>query len=133
MAKVIIIILLVIGVFVLFKDKSEAPTNIGVEEATTEESAENVQAKEFSIDATNFSFAPKNLTVNKGDTVKITLTRKLGMHDLKIDEFGVATKVLKAGESDTVTFVADKTGTFEFYCSVGTHREMGMVGTLTVN
>jgi uncharacterized cupredoxin-like copper-binding protein len=31
-----------------------------------------------------------------------------------------------------VQFVADKTGTFEFYCSVGNHRQMGMVGTLVV-
>ncbi|KKT09719.1 MAG: Plastocyanin [candidate division WWE3 bacterium GW2011_GWB2_43_22] len=55
-----------------------------------------------------------------------------GTHDLRLDEFNVATKLLKAGETDTVEFTADKAGVFEYYCSVGEHRKMGMVGTLTV-
>jgi hypothetical protein len=37
-----------------------------------------------------------------------------------------------AGASDVVEFTADKAGTFEYYCSVGNHRAMGMKGTLTV-
>jgi len=31
-----------------------------------------------------------------------------------------------------VTFVADKAGEYEFYCSVGQHRANGMVGKLIV-
>jgi len=55
-----------------------------------------------------------------------------GTHDFVIDEFNVATKMTKTGETDTVEFIADKAGVFEYYCSVGEHRKMGMVGTLTV-
>jgi len=36
------------------------------------------------------------------------------------------------GTPTSVTFVADKTGTFEYYCSVGNHRAQGMVGKLIV-
>ena len=79
-----------------------------------------------------FWFDPKNITVQKGDTVKIIFTNTEGTHDLVIDEFNVATKKTNAGESDTVQFVADKMGTFEYYCSVGNHRQMGMVGKLIV-
>ena len=32
----------------------------------------------------------------------------------------------------SVTFIADQEGSFEYYCSVGNHREEGMVGTLIV-
>ena len=31
-----------------------------------------------------------------------------------------------------VEFTVDKTGTFEYYCSVGQHRANGMVGNLIV-
>ena len=36
------------------------------------------------------------------------------------------------GQIDEVEFVVDKAGTFEYYCSVGNHRQMGMVGKLIV-
>ena len=52
--------------------------------------------------------------------------------DFKIDEFGVATKTIKGGEEELVEFVADKVGSFEYYCSIGTHRAMGMWGTLRI-
>ena len=94
---------------------------------------EAVNVKEFTVTGSNFSFAPKILNVNKGDTVKITFVNSVGFHDLVIDEFDVATKQLQAGQSETITFVADQVGSFEYYCSVGTHRQMGMWGTLTVN
>ena len=49
-------------------------------------------------------------------------------HNLNIDEFGVHTKDLGYFTSETVTFVADKAGTFKYYCSI--HPEMN--GTITV-
>jgi nitrite reductase (NO-forming) len=70
--------------------------------------------------------------VKKGDTVKIVLTNANGMHDWIVDEFNAKTKVLQGTASDTIQFVASKTGTFEYYCGVGNHRQMGMVGKLIV-
>ncbi len=72
------------------------------------------------------------MTVKKGDTVKITFKNSGGMHDWKIDEFSAGTKVLQVGQQETIQFVADKAGTFEYYCSVGQHRAMGMKGSLIV-
>jgi nitrosocyanin len=88
--------------------------------------------KSFTVTGQNFSFTPSTLSVKKGDTVKITFKDVMGGHNLKIDEFGAATNVLKVGEQQTITFVADKTGSFQYYCSVGSHRAMGMWGTLKV-
>lgn len=88
--------------------------------------------KEFTVAGANFSFAPSTITVRKGDRVKITLNNTEGFHDLKIDDLNVATKRIQSGEKDTIEFTADKAGSFEYYCSVGHHRDMGMKGTLVV-
>ena len=88
--------------------------------------------KDFTVAAQNYSFVPSVMAVKVGDTVKITLQNTGGFHDLVIDAFGAATKRIQGGQSDTITFVADKAGTFEYYCSVDGHRAMGMKGTLTV-
>lgn len=88
--------------------------------------------KEFTVDGSNFKFEPATMTVNKGDRVRIIFKNTGGFHDLVIDELGVKTKQLAANASETVEFVADKAGNFEYYCSVGNHRGMGMKGTLTV-
>jgi cytochrome c oxidase subunit II len=88
--------------------------------------------KEFTVTSQGLKFTPNQMTVNKGDTVKITYKNTLGNHDLKIDEFNAGTKLIGAGQEETIQFVADKAGTFQFYCSVPGHKQAGMVGTLTV-
>jgi len=109
------------------------PANPQTGQPTTTPTAPTAAAvKEFTVTGQNFSFAPSTLTVKKGDTVKIIFKNADGTHDLRIDEFNAATKRIRTGEQETITFVADKAGSFEFYCSVGSHRQMGMKGTLTV-
>lgn len=90
------------------------------------------EVKEFVLTAMPFEYSVKEIRVKKGDRVRIVLKNEKGMHDWVVDEFNVRTKQLKVGETDTVEFVADKAGTFEYYCSVPTHRQMGMVGKLIV-
>jgi plastocyanin len=89
--------------------------------------------KTFNVTGQNFSFAPSTMTVNKGDRVKINFTNQAGTHDLVVEGYNVRTKVLQGGQSETIEFTANQSGTFEYYCSVGTHRQMGMKGTLKVN
>ena len=88
--------------------------------------------KEFTVTAQPFSFGLSSITVKKGDKVKITLDNKQGLHDLVIDEYNVHTPQLTVGKQASIEFVADKSGTFEYYCSVNNHRAMGMVGKLIV-
>ena len=95
-------------------------------------SAKTSNVKEFTVTGSNYKFSPATLSVKKGDTVKITFTNSGGFHDFVIDEFNVKTKTIPDGQSETVQFVANKAGTFNYYCSVGNHRQMGMQGTLTV-
>lgn len=49
-------------------------------------------------------------------------------HNLNIDAFNVHTKDLHYYESQTINFIPDKSGTFEYYCSI--HPEMK--GEITV-
>lgn len=71
-------------------------------------------------------------TFNKGEletfhVINEDYTTK-SAHNFNIDEFNVHTKDLGYYESQTITFVADKTGTFEYYCTI----HPGMNGTITV-
>ena len=73
-----------------------------------------------------------DLVVNQGDTVTILFTAGDALHDWVLDGFG-ETKQVATGKSSSVTFIADKKGTFEYYCSVGSHRTLGMKGNFIVN
>jgi nitrous oxide reductase len=44
------------------------------------------------------------------------------LHNFNIDELGVHTRDLGYFETQTVTFVADKPGTYQYYCTI--HPEM---------
>ncbi len=107
-------------------------SNAGVPAAAITAVTAQAGIKEFIVTGSNYSFAPAILTAKKGDRIRIIFKNSGGIHDLKIDEFGVATKKLSTAGQDTVEFTADKAGQFEYYCSVGSHRQMGMKGTLTV-
>lgn len=88
--------------------------------------------KQFDVKGTNFAFDVKEIRVKKGDKVTINFESAEGFHDWVVDEFKAATKQVNPGTPTSVTFVADAAGTFEYYCSVGKHRQNGMVGTLIV-
>ena len=103
-----------------------------VKDATIVKDASVSTVKEFTIVGTNFSFAPSLITVKNGDKVKITFENSAGFHDFVIDEYGVATKQTKSPTTEVLEFTADKVGSFEYYCSVGSHRSMGMKGVLKV-
>lgn len=113
---------------------SEPTSGETMQQETTQsgEAMKKGEVKEFTVTGSSFKFDPPTLTVKKGDTVKITFKDSGGMHDFVIDELNVKTKQIQSGAQETVEFTADKSGTFEYYCSVGNHRAQGMKGTLTV-
>lgn len=136
---VIVLVLIVVALF-FFRTgkKAEAPTtespkvnlDQGENTSSLEENTNNL--KEFIISGQNFFFSPSSITVKKGDRVKITFQNTSGFHDFVIDEYGVASKQAQSPATEILEFTADKIGSFEYYCSVGTHRAMGMKGILQV-
>ncbi len=85
---------------------------------------------EFFIDGQEQS--NPDIVVQQGDIVEVTLTVTGGTHDWVVDEFNVSTKLISSGQTSTVVFIADQNGEFEYYCSFGNHRQMGMYGRLIV-
>jgi plastocyanin len=88
--------------------------------------------KEIEVSSVGLRYTPVEIRVNRGDTVRITYVNTRGVHDWVLDEFDVATARISAGQSETVEFVADQAGEFEFYCSVPGHRAGGMFGRFIV-
>lgn len=133
---VVVIVLLVAAgfFFVSSKDKPQTTTSVSQAEADVQEPpVPTGPVKEFTVDGSNYEFGPTKIEVNKGDTVKITFKDNDGMHNLVVDGYNVKTNIIKGGTQDTIQFVADKVGTFKYYCSVANHEEQGMVGSLIVN
>ncbi len=92
----------------------------------------DITVVEKSVTGSSFKFEPSSIAVNKGDRVKIRFVSADVGHNFVIDGYG-QTKVISSGAAaETIEFTADKTGTFEYYCSVGSHKALGMKGTLTV-
>lgn len=118
------------------------PVNNNIEEVAPEEVEDLSNEQDdgmtvFRITGENFKFlmdgveAPE-LRVALGEKVRIEFESTSGFHDWVVDEFDAGTEPVSEGNSSFVEFVADREGTFEYYCSVGSHREMGMVGKLVV-
>jgi plastocyanin len=133
---IIILVVLLAAILLFFGMSKKAEAPVSEAPATSLPNAQPVgntaAVKEFVVSGQNFSFTPSVITVKKGDNVKITFKNVNGFHNLKIDEFNVSTKTIRSGAEDSIQFVADKSGSFQYYCSVSTHRAMGMWGTLKV-
>ncbi len=104
-----------------------------VEEMVVENVEETInEITIFDVHGSNYKFDPVEIRVKKGETVKINFVNDEGFHNFIVDGLNLRTETISQGNVDTVTFVPDKVGEFEFYCGVGNHRELGMKGTLIV-
>ncbi len=79
------------------------------------------------------------LKAEQGDNVTITLIVPGELaHNLRIREYGVLIGGefgLRRGQNQTISFIADKPGIFEYDCKTpiyGGHAELGMKGVFTV-
>ncbi len=105
------------------------------EETATESAEETSDVQEitmFDVHGSNYKFNPVEIRVKKGETVRINFVNDEGFHNFIVDDLNLRTETISDGNVDTVTFVPDKVGEFEFYCGVGNHRELGMEGILVV-
>jgi cytochrome c oxidase subunit II len=80
----------------------------------------------FTMTAKQWEFEPSEITVQKGDTVRLTISSVDVAHGFALADFGIS-EFLAPGKTSTVEFVADKVGRFSFFCNVSCgrgHREM---------
>lgn len=90
------------------------------------------QERTFRIDARQFAYSPSALQINPGDTVTIQLISTDVVHGLYIDGYDLSMEA-DPGQTTTMTFTADKSGSFRFRCNVtcGAMHPF-MIGKLTV-
>lgn len=85
----------------------------------------------------NPAFDPATLEVKEGANVTIELTNGdpnpvVGHNWVLTGVDGAETEGIESGGSTSVSFIAPKAGEYEFICSIGDHKDRGMVGKLTV-
>jgi|SaaInlLV_10m_DNA_2_1039722.scaffolds.fasta_scaffold103379_1 cytochrome c oxidase subunit II len=84
-------------------------------------------AKELTMDASNWKFEASDVTINKGDSVRLIVNGKQGNHGLAIPELGIATGRIEEGGQQVIEFVAKKSGNYKYFCNVPCghgHRDM---------
>ena len=93
----------------------------------------DAEVRQFTVVARNWEFNPDTITVDRGDTVRLSVESIDVRHGIAIPAFRV-NKVLEPGSKVEIEFVADRAGTFEFSCSVQCGSGHGdMKGLLVVN
>lgn len=108
--------------------------------------------KTVEIVSTSMAFDTKEVTLDKGATVKMVFNNKdIQLHDLTIDKIPGKVKELEhgaehsmgsskpdlhissdGGKSGSIEFTPSEAGTYTYYCTVVGHKDAGMVGTLIV-
>jgi cytochrome c oxidase subunit 2 len=87
---------------------------------------------EFKMTARHYAFEPEEIKVARGKRVRLLITAIDGDHGFKLDALHINQQLPK-GQTVTVEFTADRSGTFRYQCShfcgIG-HGKMN--GTLTV-
>ncbi|MCX6780405.1 MAG: cupredoxin domain-containing protein [Candidatus Magasanikbacteria bacterium] len=118
-------------------EKEDSNPKVKVSASTTAEVkvppvASQSPVKEFTITAKDWKFTPGNITVKKGDKVRLKITSVDVEHSFVLKDYNLNVQ-LDPGQTQVVEFIADKAGTFSFRCGVPCgegHKEM--TGTLTV-
>ena len=83
------------------------------------------------VEAGSYYYSPNSLTINAGDTV--VWENNAGFHDIEFvsgpetPSLGACTGPCTIGE-----LIFNEPGTYSYICSIGSHEQQGMVGTLTV-
>jgi len=86
----------------------------------------------FRVQASQYAYGPAHIRVHPGDTVTIELESTDVVHGLFVDGYAVSAES-DPGQMASLTFVADRPGSFRFRCSVtcGPLHPF-MIGRLTV-
>lgn len=106
-------------------ESTTAQTDPGSAETTAER-----PAPASAITATDYAFSPADVTVAVGDRIKLQNAGGI-IHNLTVNDTEVATENVDPGRSTEFRASLDP-GDYTFRCTIGSHADLGMTGTLTV-
>lgn len=135
-------VVVLVGFFVLYSTPVNSntfvfasPTNISLKAIKSSQGSYHYQTTKGGKKLPNAEGLSPSINISKNNLVQIHLINEeinqpdsISKHNLNIDEFNVHTKDLGYFQTDSVTFLADKIGTYDYYCSL----HSGMKGTITV-
>ncbi len=127
-------LVIIIGGYFGSKEKIQIkrPQNSTISVGTNQTAPDN-SSKEFTVTAKEFSLTPTKLAVNKGEKVRIWFVNDgASEHNINIPEFNLKSDYIASGEKTFLEFEPINTGTFQFYCGVGGHKDLGMQGSIIV-
>ena len=78
---------------------------------------QNPTERIFRVEAGDYAYIPAELKVNPGDQVIIELVSTDVVHGLYVDGYDVSVTA-DPGQTETLSFIADRPGTFRLRCSV---------------
>jgi uncharacterized cupredoxin-like copper-binding protein len=111
----------------------DSTSNAATQASTTSGGAAG--AGTVDLTATDFKFDPADPTVKAGNVTFNLKNDGQVQHSLEIEDVNGEDKEIEGdvspGSDGTLT-VDLKPGTYEFYCPVDSHKEMGMTGEITV-
>ena len=89
------------------------------------------EAIEITIEAIDLRFSPAAISIPAGTPVRIVFTNRSRVyHDLVIPKLGRRTR--RIGPDETSEFLIQaEPGSYDFYCSIPSHNQTGMGGTIT--
>ena len=113
-----------------------SPANISLKAVKSSQGNYHYQATKGGKKLPNAEGASPSIIISKNNLVQIHLINEeinppdnISKHNLNIDEFNVHTKDLGYFQTDSVIFLANKAGTFDYYCSL--HPDMKGIITVT--
>jgi plastocyanin len=116
-------------------DDDDDDESAGATATTEETTAAGGGGETVKVSATDFKFDPSDPTVAPGEvTFDVTNDGKT-LHNLEVEgPSGEAElpKDLQPGDSGSLAVDLSEPGTYKFYCPVGNHEDLGMVGDVTV-
>ncbi|MGA1974695.1 MAG: hypothetical protein ABSG92_03590 [Conexivisphaerales archaeon] len=125
---VVLVVGLAAGLALLYVNQPPAPTLTGAKTFT-------IMADEDGYNGSVQHGIPwPIITVHQGDNVTITVINdgKVEAHGFVIDQYFPQGFIIGPGENDTVSFTANISGNFTFYCNVFCTVHPFMVGVLVV-
>ena len=102
---------------------------------TTETTEAGGGGETLDITATDFKFDPKDPTVQAGDVAFDLTNDGETLHNIEVEGPSGEAELpqdIGPGEKGSVTVDLNKPGKYRFYCPVGNHEQLGMVGEVTV-
>jgi uncharacterized cupredoxin-like copper-binding protein len=115
------------------KQSVQTPTENSDKSEELDEDIKNEDAIEVTVKMSEYIISPSVISIEEDKDATFVI-KNLGFttHNFVSEELGIYSGVIPPGESKTITVMANEPGEYDFYCSIGDHRNNGMEGVLIV-